>query len=284
VKNKEKIVTGIVLYNPDIFRLRENIAAIYEQVCKIMLVDNASNNKAEIRELINEFTGIELRENSQNFGIAKALNQIFQYAQEKNMKYVLTLDQDSVCPNYLVEEYMKYISADAGIVCPIIRDRNHDLDFEKSSDSVTVVKECITSASLVRIDVWLNVNGFDEDMFIDGVDFDFCERISNKGYCIQRVNSVTLSHEIGHTQIRKFLFWNVRVKNHSASRKYYVARNTIYLAKKRRSKLLYIKSYLQVIKQLILVLLYENYKREKLIAIRKGFFDGVNKSIPEKWC
>ena len=37
-----KTLAGIVLYNPDIERLRENIAAIAPQVDTLLFIDNAS--------------------------------------------------------------------------------------------------------------------------------------------------------------------------------------------------------------------------------------------------
>lgn len=75
--------------------------------------------------------------------------------------------------------------------------------------------------------------------------------------------------------MRKFLFWNVEVQNHSAFRKYYIARNVIYLAKKNGNRSRVFRSYLQVIKQLLIVLFYENDKKEKICAIMRGAKDAT---------
>jgi len=45
-----KVCAGIVLYNPSLDRLKENIKSIYNQVEEVFVVDNASNNLMEIKK------------------------------------------------------------------------------------------------------------------------------------------------------------------------------------------------------------------------------------------
>ena len=49
-----KVLAGIVLYNPDLERLSENVSAIIPQVDILLLVDNKSNNINEIISLYKE--------------------------------------------------------------------------------------------------------------------------------------------------------------------------------------------------------------------------------------
>ena len=49
---------GIVLYNPDIKRLEENISAIAPQVNELILIDNSSKNIDEIAELTAKYENI----------------------------------------------------------------------------------------------------------------------------------------------------------------------------------------------------------------------------------
>ncbi len=278
-----KIITGIVLFNPELERLKENVDAIHGRTDMIVFVDNGSANAEQIMDFLSQYDNVSVIRNENNAGIARALNQICEFAEQKNADYVLTLDQDSVCPPNIISEYRKHIGENTGILCPLIKDRNHNLDKIESDCDITEVKKCITSASLMNIKAWKSVNGFDESMFIDGVDFDICIRIRKRGFSIIRVNTVTLIHEIGKITVRRFLLWNVRVKNHSAFRKYYIARNIIYLARKQKSVLKVMKSYLQVLKQWICVLLYENEKRNKLKEIQRGFCDGIKAEISQRW-
>ena len=46
-------------------------------------------------------------------------------------------------------------------------------------------------------DIFDKIGGFDEKLFIDGVDFDFCIRMRKAGYGILRSNNVYLLQEVG---------------------------------------------------------------------------------------
>ena len=72
-----KICAGIVLFNPEIERLNENIEHIRKQVPMLILVDNGSSNLEDVKSLICDVPNIILLENGKNLGIAQALNRIF---------------------------------------------------------------------------------------------------------------------------------------------------------------------------------------------------------------
>ena len=278
------IPAGIVTYNPDLERLKENIDAVYKEAAIIIIYDNGSNNKADIQALVSEYDRIVLLSNEENKGIAVALNQLCSEAFDRKYLYILTLDQDSVCPDNLFSEFKKYTdNRNTGVICPAIKDRNYTSKAVNNTAETEEIGRCITSGSLVMLKAWKEINGFDESMFIDGVDFDFCDRIRLKGYTILRVNNVVLLHEIGNIKIRHFLFLKVIVKNHSAFRKYYISRNTVYLARKKKRKSLVFKARLQVIKQYMTVLFYEEDKKKKLHEIIRGFKDGKRAVIDERW-
>ncbi|MBT8847469.1 hypothetical protein BTH55_03925 [Lactobacillus delbrueckii subsp. bulgaricus] len=268
----KSIIAGVVTYNPRITLLQKNLSALRELVDRVIVVDNGSVNLTDIKKIIGGIGSISLIENQRNLGIARALNEIMETAIEYEYSWVLTMDQDSVVPTNLVSEYVKYLDSSVGMLCPIIFDRNKN-QLPTTYLGTHEVKECITSGSLVNVSAWQKVNGFDEKLFIDGVDFDFCERIKKTNYRILEVGTVVLSHAIGNITMRKFFFWDVAVKNHSAFRKYYIARNTIYLAKKNGNVARQIKSYLQVAKQVSIVIMYEQDKKQKLIAICRGMIE-----------
>ena len=101
------ILAGITLFNPDVARLEENISSIYGQVDRVICVDNGSDNIKSIEDcVLKNWKNITIIKNGKNEGIAKALNQMFEFAIEQQYEYVLTLDQDSVCPDNIIEEYM----------------------------------------------------------------------------------------------------------------------------------------------------------------------------------
>lgn len=270
-----EIAAGIVLYNPNLCRLKENIESIYKQVELLILIDNESLEINKIEKEYKNYNKIILIKNNKNLGIATALNQIMFFSKSKGYKWVLTLDQDSVCPTNMIEEYIKYVYIEkVAIISPLIIDRNNKrIPKVINSRDYENIEKCITSGSLINAVIWDKVGRFDDIMFIDEVDFEFCERVINNNYYIIRVNKISMLHEIGNITNRKFLIWDVTVKNHNAFRKYYIAKNVIYVAKKSNSYQRIIIAYLKVIKIMIVTFLYESNKKEKIKSILKGIKD-----------
>lgn len=281
------VVAGIVLFNPEMNRLKENIKTIVNQVDKVILFDNGSSNIKGIKSLISENYKLILIHSERNIGIAAGLNEIFKYAKKEfDVDFVLTLDQDSVCPENLIHEYLNFYNPKIGIYSPKVRDINvvdRFIDKNSGNSKLSEIQECITSASLTNYEAWKSVNGFDETMFIDNVDFDFCKRIRKKGYKIVKINTVSINHELGHIKEFSTIFGKVLVKNHNSFRKYYIARNTIYMARKDSTFSLIFIAYLRIIKQLLLVLVFEDNKISKIKSLIKGAYDGQKIKIEKKW-
>ena len=93
-----KVVAGIVTFNPEINCLDNNISSIYNQVDEIYIVDNGSDNWEEIKKLINNYKKIMIKRLYINQGIAKALNELCSMAIVNGYDWILTLDQDTICP------------------------------------------------------------------------------------------------------------------------------------------------------------------------------------------
>ncbi len=273
------ICAGIVLYNPDITQLKRNIAAIIKQVQILYLQDNGSANISDVEKIIADTSSIVLLRNPENKGIAWALNALCKRAESDNFQWILTLDQDSVCPQNMIALYKEYLPM-ADMLCPKIVDRNYGV-LDGNSENVETVDKCITSGCLLRLSSWRKLRGFDEKMFIDGVDFEFCYRMKKSGMNILRVNDVVLSHEIGNITVRHFLGFRVIVKNHSPFRKYYIAKNIIYMARKQNNVFVLLKSVMQEIKLLGIVLLYEDNKSQKVSRIISGIQCGLTEKIAE---
>lgn len=276
----QEFMVGIVLYNPEIERLKENIDSICKQVKQVILIDNASDNIEEIKILCSVYKNTKIIENVKNTGIAFALNEIMNYGLKKGYKWVLTLDQDSICPNNIISEYSKYIEIDdVAIISPTVIDRNRNKSKNISSKLYEEINLCITSGALTNTEVWNKIGRFDEVMFIDGVDNEYCIRLLKNNYHILQILRVELLHEIGHIAIRKFFFWNVVVRNHNSFRKYYISKNVIYVAKKHFYYRKIVIAYLRVFKIVIVTLLYESDKIAKVKSIFKGMRDGKRAKI-----
>jgi rhamnosyltransferase len=270
------IMAGIVLYNPDIKRLEENLNAICAQVKEVILIDNNSNNLVDIEKIILSYNNISILRNDVNKGIATALNQIISYTDSKGYEWVITLDQDSVCFDGLIKSYEEFCNMERiGMMTCNIIDRNFALESKNSKmEPYTFVKTCITSGCLTNVKACMEVGGFDESLFIDYVDFDMCTTMLENGYKIIKVNFDGILHEVGLAYTRNFCGKTEVIYNHSAFRKYYISRNGIYYARKHKASLNFMNSYLQAYKSLVLSLIFEDQKLKKLKANLKGLLDG----------
>lgn len=273
------IVAGIVLYNPDIDRLEQNIKAAKLQVGEVVLFDNGSRNIKDVIHMlhINNLKCILLEE-EQNMGIAYALNKIASWSIENKYDWLLTLDQDTVISSGLVKEYCKYLKLPrVGQLCCNFIDRNTGReeynDFK--SNSYSEIDKWITSGSLINLAALKKIGGFDEKLFIDYVDFDVCFALRKYDFKNYIINFVGMLHEIGDRKEYKIGLKSIDVMNHNAIRHFYISRNEIIVYKRYPDETLP-NMYVLQIKTMIKVILFESNKREKIKAIFKGTISGLS--------
>ncbi len=288
-----KIYAGIITYNPDIDKLMKNIIAVLPQVEGLLIVDNGSDNVSDINKLIQRvnvehnpgFTDILFKTNDKNKGVAYALNQIMNKAESQGATWVLTLDDDTEVYPELVSMYKKFIDEGkvdnlASISC-LRKDRQYKEKNVAIKESVShigkeydIVKTCITSGNLVFVDAWRKVKGFNNRLFIDMVDDDFCFRLGEQGYKIVRLNEYGFLHEMGENIMHvRFLGKDKVVFAYSPSRKYYTARNVRYMINRYDMGLN--NEYTRYLfKRIVGTILYEKQKLKGLNAYIKGFKAG----------
>lgn len=272
----------IITYNPDIEKLNKNVSAIYKQVDKVYIVDNASENISEIVNLKNEYDNCYIIYNKDNVGIACALNVAAKFAISVGCEWIVTLDQDSICMPNIVQKYSEYIEDDVGmVVCQPyynetvdtieqtnINCRIYDMnDIRKSTDFF------ITSAAFLNLKAWKNVGGFDEAMFIDWVDFDMCVMQLRAGYRLIRLDWYGFYHELGELKEGRFLTRIKQVHMHNEIRHFYMWRNRVYFIRKHK-QVLDLGAELRASRFDFMQILYENKKVKKVMYAIKGLVCG----------
>ena len=140
--------------------------------------------------------------------------------------------------------------------------------FQKRLEKVDWV---ITSGSLTNTKVWKKINGFDDFLFIDKVDTEYCVRANRAGYPVIRDNAVVLNHELGKMTCKKLFGKVIYVTNHNEMRIYYQCRNIVYIYR----KISYGNCILDLLKIIIKIILYENHKILKLKNAFKGIYNGI---------
>lgn len=273
------IAIGIVTYQPDFGRLSDNLrAAIASTMAdRVFIYDNHSDNCEAIRHLAGLDSRCLLIENDENRGIAYALNALCRKAVEEGCDWLLTLDQDSVIPKGLLEEYARYTDqSDLGIICPGIIDRNMGREYTRQTSGTEYISQCITAGNLVRLEAWQKSGGYSEELFIDGVDFDFCMKMREAGYRILRTNDVCLLQEVGHGRKIPLPFHHqMSVLNHPPQRLYYIARNYLYIGRRYHQRWHWA---LEVAKRMFIVACFEENRIEKLLAMIRGIKDSSHLS------
>ena len=163
---------GIVLYNPEKERLKENLDAVCEQVEKVYCYNNGLQKADEINALLSAYKNLRVIGTGKNVGIAAALNELVKEAAKEDIEWILTLDQDSVVCNGMVTALASIKNEkNVAIICPVIE------DVRRKNEAPAVVKNmvedvnfCITSGSFMNVKKALEVGGFDEKLFIGLVD------------------------------------------------------------------------------------------------------------------
>lgn len=295
------IAAGIVVFNPEKGRLEKNICRLKEQVGEIYIFDNSEISSGD-------YEGVTYLSEKRNCGIAYALNRIMEQAKADGYRWLITMDQDSLIPNGMIHGFEESIKTheNIGIVCPQVIDKRRTYLHVENNIEEKYVDFCITSASCTSIEAWERCGKFDEWMFIDLVDNDFCKRIVLSGYKILKLNRWILDQEFGKIIPKsewKQKFWiSVSKILHNPNfakfsykkfvsplRVYYTNRNIIYLNKKMKKygpigyENYNCRGYLgYIISFMIPSILRAQEKGEVLKATIKGIKEGLY-SEPIEW-
>lgn len=232
----------IITYNPNVRKLNESIDTLKNQTDKIIVVDNGSKNQKEIYTLLGSDYNVVLESLTKNEGIATAQNIGFRIAEKENAEWVLTMDQDSLFPINGIECFKnskEYFDRHTGILAANYVDSRIGKTLTTSEAKISDKDFVISSGNLVLLEAWKNVQGFDEKLFIDYVDYDFDAKVKKAGYNIFQDNEVIIQHELGMPPknrpfVKKLLFFRKEsiISDHVAFRQYYFYRNVLIFWKR----------------------------------------------------
>ena len=277
-----KVAAIIVSYNPD-SNLFDSINLLLNQVEKVIIVDNGSKEKyVKYIKSINE-DKIEIILNKENLGIATALNIGVRKALENGYECILTMDQDSkASPDMVKKMFNVYNSINReerkdilSIFPNFVDERIQSIEENSNMNSYGYVDADITSGNLLRKEVFEKVGFFDDSLFIDLVDTDFCMRLNEKGIKMIKIRDAVLYHSLGESKTIKGILGSFNTSNHSALRRYYMTRNRFYIWEKykglnsftlNRDKKLFKKEFVKII-------LGEKDKVNKIKMVLRGYKD-----------
>lgn len=232
-----KIAGVVILYYPD-QSIISNIASYSNFIEKLYIVDNSEQSN---QQLIQEITSARTNyiHDGINQGIAFRLNQVAKLAIQEGFHFLLTMDQDSAFENEAIRQYVQCIAAYKEKETIAMFGIEYIEKHAATTDcSGLEVEKLITSGSMVNLDLFEQTGGFDEALFIDEVDLEYCYRAITKGYKIIQFKNIFLQHSLGHTTMHRSLKTLKATPRalHSPIRVYYMVRNYLYVNKKYKNR------------------------------------------------
>jgi rhamnosyltransferase len=250
MNNPERIKTAAIVvgYFPEneiIFTLLKTLS---NQVDCLILVDNGGSREAfDLTQT--ERLPVEYIDCGKNRGLGYALNVGFERALSKDAKYVATFDQDSAPGNDLIErlksahQTLEKQGMNCAGVGPVFFDRRkaekvyfpfyfeangkiHSSTRENwKKDQILQADALITSGMLVRADVWASGVRYDEGLFVDYTDTEWCFRARAAGYKLFGCMQIEMGHapsDAPPARLVGFSFFR-----YSPLRRFYYFRNTV---------------------------------------------------------
>lgn len=264
----------VILYYPN-KEVISNILSYLPELDHLYVLDNSEKTDKAITNIIKRLPKTYYISFGKNTGISYALNYALNEAKASGCDFLLTMDQDSAFPGQMLSEYKQrifhYEKLYPGTIGMYCVDYIGKVDLKDGTERFVDI--AITSGSILPIKIALENGGFDENLFIDEVDSEYCFRIRKNGFHILEFPQIKLNHNLGNPCSHCFLGYHFITFNYNPIRRYYITRNKIYVIKKYPElRYKYIK---MLIKGSIFVLLGEKKRPLKFLMILKGIKDGI---------
>jgi GT2 family glycosyltransferase len=278
----------------DTFKCIRSLQDLSYKNIDIIVVDNGSDD-GSVDKLLNDFSNINLVENTKNLGFSGGMNSGIDKAESIGVDYIWLLNNDVYWNDSdLLDRFISVFerSPNVGALSPKIVTQEGDIWFEKGLVNEKIVAtthrrsyrrvlhgdlEVHTSDEdrlicndyipfcciLFRADVIAEIGLLDEDYFLYYEDVDYCIKMKNSGYQLKTAPDIVVTHMVS-------------ASSSSYTRPYYTSRNRIHLARKIQEKSP-IKFIFYYIIWLIASVVYNIYRKRLKRAkyYLKGAFDGL---------
>lgn len=222
-----------------------------------------------------------LLECGRNLGIATGLNLGIRHAASLGCQWVLLLDQDScVTDGFVTTLLVCFAQSRWGTRLALLVPRYLDMRFGTALPANHVkegLEAAMTSGSLLRIETFARHGYFVDELFIDGVDYEYSLRLRAAGLVIEECSEAVLLHSPGQPGFHKFFGFRYQTANYSPVRRYYQERNKIWISKRylTRFPLFCFKLFFFSSKDLVKLVVAETESWRKVTAFLAGIRDGI---------
>lgn len=279
MKTNQSIIIVRYENNPELFK--KSISEI-SKLAKVYIYDNSKVGMEFDDENIYYF------HDETNGGLARAINHVVDVALADGKELAVYFDQDSTIDISMIQKLFesydklkeKYTELfvvgpqptmpDGGNY-PIKLGENFYKNYYKAS-------EIITSGMTFRLQDIKDIGYFDEDLFLDMVDFDICWRAVENGKLVVVDRDIKMPHEVGTNTI-KIPFKILPIS--SPIRNYYQMRNVLFCALYKNKKSKFTVTY-YMLRRFVNVLINLIFADKKLLRLQyniKGIKDAINKNM-----
>jgi len=265
----------VVLYYPN-DSLLDNISSYLNDIEKLYIIDNTPEKlQEEFLLFFQESPKILYINNAENLGIAKALNQGANLAYQENFQWLLTMDQDSRVNVEMLFHFQEFLNISGNLEIGILAPIYYDV-YTKKKNKNKKYEELITtmtSGNLLNLKVYKCCGEFNESLFMDYVDHEYCLRVNKNGFKIIQVNDAFLYHNLGNlNSVKLFFFNNIFYSNHNPIRRYYITRNRLWVSWKyfKEFPFFFRQALWNIFRDFILILAFEEQKLSKIKSILLG--------------
>lgn len=289
----------VVTYRPEVRVFERQMSALCAQIGLVVVVDNDSGPafKEVLAAAEKTFVPVKPVFLDRNYGIAYAQNRGLDIVIRSGRKYVLFLDHDSVPAAGMTvnlysaaESLLRHRVQLAGVGARLIDPRSGQengfysmrgwrwkrLRCGNGRAGTIVCDHLNSSGSLHPVDAIARVGRFDESLFIDHVDSDWCMRARALGYEVYGVCPAILSHPMGDHVVRYWLFGWRHMPHRSPERHYYIVRNALWLYRRPYCPFFWkVNNALKLVLTLFYFGLFDRQRRQQAQMILKGFRDGL---------
>ena len=291
----DRICAIVVTYQPELARLRENLAACRAQVDCLVVVDNASDpeTRARIDDIAREI-GCEILQLTDNFGVAAAQNCGVARARFNHCNSVIFFDQDSKPVHGMVDALQqatrelaaenspvaavgpKLLDRRTGASTPFVRISMFGVSrtsFQEDGRHLIPTDFLVSSGMLIALTILDQVGLLEEGLFIDNVDLEWCFRARSMGLSLYGVSNAVMEHSVGDQVIQ---LGSHVIHRHSPLRQYYIMRNRILLYQRSYSPWGWIvQDFFRMLFKLAAFSLFFAPRLQNISMMLKGIKDGL---------
>lgn len=290
-ETNKQVAAVVVVYRPDVPALLSNLAAIAPQVGAARVIDNSQTSSREWHSLATRLDAVSVLASPDNLGLGAAYNRGIQWAKAQGFRFVILFDQDSAPADDMVAQLYRirahadesvvavgpvHVDARTGQPAPFVRfgfPLNHKIHAQ--GDAPVDCDFLISSGCLIDLQRLDDTDGFDETLFIDNVDMEWCMRMRARGRRLLGVPTATMQHEIG-ARLQRLPWPMGETAVHPPFRLYYIMRNRVLLYFRRATPKVWIAQDLpRLVFKLMRFGLFVAPRGRNLAAMLRGIRHGL---------